>query len=76
MKKKSAAIAGTNTETTRMQKAHELEVERLAVKRELEEVMAKYAKLSGQKSLKKRKNKVGEAPNDYDVKAAKKAQKA
>lgn len=75
MKKKSANIADTNVEKNRMEKAYELEAERLAVKRELEKVVAKYAKLTGQKDLKKRKHKVGAAPNDFDVKAAKKALK-
>ncbi len=68
MKKKSAKIADTNVEKTRMEKAHELELERLGVQRELEAVMAKYAKITGQKDLKKRKHKVGKAPNDYNVK--------
>lgn len=70
--KKSAKIADTNVEKTRMEKAHDLEVERLEIKRELEAVMAKYAKITGKKELKKRKHKVGSAPNDYNVKKAKK----
>lgn len=75
MKNKSANIADTNVEKNRMEKAYELELERLAVKNELEKIVAKYAKLTGQKELAKRKHKVGAAPNDFDKKAAKKALK-
>lgn len=67
--KKSAKIADTKVETTRMEKAHQLESERLALKKEIEKLMVKYAKLTGQKKLKKRKHKVGKAPNDYNPKS-------
>jgi hypothetical protein len=50
---------------SRCEDARELELKKLAVKREMEAVMAEYAKATGMFELKRRKKKVGKAPNDW-----------
>ena len=68
MSRKSISIlAQTNTMKTRYEDARELELKKLAVKREMEYIMAEYAKATGNYDFKKRKNKVGKAPNDYQA---------
>lgn len=67
-KKKSAKLAETDANQSRMSQAQKLEMERLEVKRDMEKLMVQYAKLTGLKKLAKRKDKVGKAPNDYKVK--------
>ena len=69
MSRKSISIlAQTNTMKTRYEDARELELKKLAVKREMEYIMAEYAKATGDYDLKKRKKKVGKAPNDWKKK--------
>ena len=67
-RKSISVLAQTNTIRTRYEDAHELELKKLAIKREMEYVMAEYAKATGDYDYKKRKKKVGKAPNDYKKK--------
>ena len=62
---KASRIADTHLTKERMNDAHHLEQQRLAIQQELEQVMAEYAELTGYKRLKMRQYKVGEAPNDW-----------
>ncbi len=55
----------TRTTQDRFAVANELELEKLKVKKEIEELMVQYAKISGYTELGKRANKVGKAPNDW-----------
>ena len=64
-KKKSAAIAETESVKSRAGLVDQLEKERLELKREIEKLMVQYAKVTGIKKYAKRKYKVGQAPNDY-----------
>lgn len=64
-KNKSAKLADTTVVKGRSSRAEELELERLEVKREMEKLMAQYAKISGLSELADRRYKVGKAPNDY-----------
>ncbi len=64
-KRKSAGIAQTEAIKTRAGMAEKLEKERLELKKEMEAIMKKYAKATGQRKLGQRKHKVGKAPNDY-----------
>ena len=67
IKKKSKASRMVDTHLTRerMKDADQLEKQRLSVIRELEELMADYADLTGYKRLKGRQHKVGDGPNDW-----------
>ena len=64
-KTKSSSLAETEVVKGRAGMVAQLENERLELKREMEKVMASYAKLTGLNKLAKRKYKVGKAPNDY-----------
>ena len=64
-KKKSAALANTEAIKTRAGMAEKLEKERLEVVQEMEKLMKKYAKATGNGKIGKRANKVGKAPNDF-----------
>ncbi len=64
-KKKSTDIAQTEAVKTRAGMAEKLEKERLEVVKEIEKLMKKYAKATGDSKLGRRKQKVGKAPNDY-----------
>ena len=64
-KNKSAKLAETEVIKGRAGAAKQLEKERFEVIREMEKVMAEYAKLTGDKAYAKRKYKLGKAPNDF-----------
>ena len=64
-RKNASVLSNTNTMASRYEDARELELKKLAVKREMEAVMADYAKATGMFELKKRKKRVGKAPNDW-----------
>ncbi len=64
-KPRASRIVDTHLSKERMKDADQLEKQRLAVLRELEEAMAEYADITGYKRLKVRQHKVGEAPNDW-----------
>ena len=64
-KKKSANLAQTEAIKTRAEMAEKLEKERLELNKEMEALMKKYAKATGQRKLGQRKHKLGKAPNDY-----------
>ena len=53
------------TERERDDAVFALEKQRYEINRELERIMLKYSKISGQRAFKKRKHRFGEAPNDY-----------
>ena len=61
----SASLAQTESIKTRAGMAEKLEKERLELKKEMEDLMKKYAKATGLKKLAKRQYKVGKAHNDY-----------
>ena len=63
--KKSAKLSKTSAIKARAIEAEELEKKKLGIKREMEKIMAEYAKITGFSKLKARKYKVGEAPNDW-----------
>ena len=64
-KKKSTDVAQTEAVKTRAGMAEKLENERLELKKEMEKLMKKYAKATGDSKLGKRQHKVGKAPNDF-----------
>lgn len=64
-KKKSANLAQTEAIKTRAEMAEKLEKERLVLKKEMEKLMKKYARATGNRKLGKRQYKVGKAPNDF-----------
>ena len=64
-KNKSASLAETEVIKGRAGAAKQLEKERFEVIRDMEKVMAEYAKLTGDKAYAKRKYKLGKAPNDF-----------
>ncbi len=64
-KKKSANLAQTEAIKTRAGMAEKLEKERLVLKKEMEKLMKKYARATGNRKLGKRQHKVGKAPNDF-----------
>ena len=63
--KEVGKLAETAIVSSRADDARSLEQKKLAKKREIEKLMADFAKESGEKSYKARKYKVGEAPNDW-----------
>ena len=66
-KKKSASLAQTEAIKTRAGMAEKLEKERLDVIKEMEKLMKKYAKATGNRKIGKRQHKVGKAPNDFQA---------
>lgn len=64
-KKKTANLANTEAIKTRAGMAEALELERLELTKEMEQLMKKYAKATGNSKLGKRQHKVGKAPNDF-----------
>ncbi len=64
-KRQSANVAQTEAIKTRAGMAEKLEKERLELKKEMEALMKKYAKATGNRKLAKCKHKVGKAPNDF-----------
>ncbi|MBO7196427.1 MAG: hypothetical protein J6V80_03745 [Clostridia bacterium] len=66
-KKKSASLEQTEAIKTRAGMAEKLEKERLELKKEMEKLMKKYAKATGNRKLGKRQHKVGKAPNDFQA---------
>lgn len=66
-KNKSASLAETEVIQGRVGTAKKLEKERFEVIRDMEKLMAEYAKLTGDKSYAKRKYKLGKGPNDYNA---------
>lgn len=64
-KNKSANLAETEAVQGRVGMAKKLEKERFEVVREMEKLMAEYAKLTGNSAYAKRKYKLGKAPNDF-----------
>ncbi len=63
--KKSAKLSKTSAIQARAAEAEELERKKLGIKREMEKIMAEYAKITGFSKLKARKYRVGDAPNDW-----------
>ena len=61
----STSLMDTQTTQDRAQVANELELEKLQIKREIEQLMREYAKISGNRELARRAHKVGRAPNDW-----------
>ena len=55
----------TRTTHDRASVANKIELEKLALKKEIEKLMREYAKISGRKELAQRKFDVGKAPNDW-----------
>lgn len=64
-KKKSADLAQTEAIKTRAGMAEKLEKERLEIIKDMEKLMKKYAKATGNGKFSKRQYKVGKAPNDF-----------
>ena len=65
MAKRSTNVAQLEAVKTRAGMAEKLEKERLELKVEMEKLMKKYAKATGNSKLGKRAQKVGKAPNDF-----------
>lgn len=55
----------TRTTHDRASVANKIELEKLALKKEIEKLMREYAKVSGHKELAERRFEVGKAPNDW-----------
>ena len=64
-KKKSPRLADTQVTKTRHSRAHQLEMERLEVKAEIEAIMKEYARQTGNPDFASRHYAVGKAPNDF-----------
>ena len=65
MKVKSARLADTGAVNERSARIDEIEQEKMELKEEMEKIMKEYAKITGYKALKRRRYKLGEAPNDW-----------
>ncbi len=63
--KRSAKLSQTTAIQARGAEAQKLELKKLALKREMEKVVAEYVKLTGFTELKYRRYKLGQAPNDW-----------
>ncbi len=50
---------------TKLDAISALELDRLELTKQMEELAVQYSKISGIKSLRRRRYKVGRAPNDY-----------
>lgn len=61
----SPSLMDTITSRDRASVANELELEKLQIKREIEQLMKEYAKVTGNRELARRAHKVGKAPNDW-----------
>ncbi len=66
--KNTAQLENTSAIKGRSSEAADLERQRLEITKELEKLMKKYARATGDKSFTARKHKVGKAPNDFKVK--------
>ncbi len=64
-KNKAGKLVETEAVQGRVATAKQLEKERFEVIRDMEKIMAEYAKLTGIKAYAKRKYKLGKAPNDF-----------
>ena len=64
-RRNGSILSDTNTMSARYEDSRELELKKLGVKREMEQVMKEYAKATGMFELANRKKKVGNAPNDW-----------
>ena len=63
--KKSAKLSKTTAIQARAAEAEELEKKKLGLKKEMEKIMAEYARITGFHKLRARKYKAGDAPNDW-----------
>ena len=61
----TAKLSKTTPMQERAKEAEECEKRKLAIKKEMEKIMAEYAYLTGISSLAARKHPVGMAPNDW-----------
>jgi hypothetical protein len=69
MKKKSNTnLSETSVIKARSAEAATLERDRLAIVKDIEKLMKRYAKITGDSNLAKRKYRVGKAPNDFSEK--------
>ena len=64
-RKDKFSVENSSVMQARYTDAHRLELQKLAVKKEIESIVAAYARESGNKKLKKRKHRIGHAPNDW-----------
>lgn len=60
-----AQLDNTSAIKGRSSEASDLERERLEIVKDLEKLMKQYAKATGDKKYTERKNKLGDAPNDF-----------
>jgi len=67
-KNKGLKLSETSAIKGRSSDARELELRRLEIVEDLEELMKKYAKAVGDDSLTKRKHKIGKGPQDFGSK--------
>ena len=65
MKYSSNELFGGGHEDRLTEQAYALEGRKAEIKRELEELMRSYAAITGKKEIKRRTQKLGEAPNDW-----------
>ena len=63
--KKSAKLSKTTPIQDRAKEAEDYEKKKLALKKEMEKIMAEYARITGFPKLRARKYRVGAAPNDW-----------
>ena len=63
--KKSSKLSKTSAIQVRATEAEELEKKKLGIKKEMEKIMAEYAKITGFNKLRARRYRVGDAPNDW-----------
>lgn len=66
--KNTAQLENTSAIKGRSSEAADLERQRLEITKELEKLMKKYARATGDKSFSARKYNVGKAPNDFEAK--------
>ena len=68
IKKSKLKLSETSAIKGRSSEARDIELKRLDVIEDLEALMKKYARATGDDSLAKRKHKVGKGPQDFDAK--------
>lgn len=66
--KNASTLASSTAVSSRASEAKSLEEKKLSLKAEIEKLMTDFAKETGDKSYKARKQPVGKAPNDWSEK--------
>ena len=67
-KRKIAIDPKSMTSTEKSDEIRRLEVERMRINAEIEDLLRHYSKQTGNRALRRRRYKIGKSANDYSVK--------